>query len=456
MSILKLALSYSLIEVIQKGIYFLIIPLLTYYISVSEYGNIAIVLMIISIFQVFFTFSLETVVMRFYIKIKNETLKKKFLGTVFKSSLLFILFWNLFLLIIGPFVFQLILPKLSFFPYIFLAILIVSFKLINLFYITLLKATQNIKEYAKFYNIYFFLQTLFIIIFVVVFHYKKDLLYLFGLLLSQIIMLGYIFMKIKKNINFEINKKLLKISLNYSFSIIPIKFVNIVNSSIDRYILLSVLGSSLVGIYYLALQISSVIQIFMLALNSAYVPKFFKLYESNKNKSNFKEIYNILNNLILISGVIEAVALHIYKYVFIFMKPEYNEAKIVVPFLVFYFSLGIIYYINTNILSINAFLNKKKIYGILIGILLNIFVSILLVKYMGIIGVAIGTIVGFLVSIIYFIFLVHKYTNIRPKNCIYISYISSIFLFNYFIGSFYINIFINLLIIIFFLKTMKG
>ena len=186
MSVFKLALSYSFIESIQKGIYFLTIPLLTYYISAGEYGNIAVVLMIVSVFQILFTFSLETVVMRYYIKIKNEVLKKKFLGTVFLSSLFFILLWSLLLFLIGPFVFKLILPKLSFFPYIFLAILIVSFKLINIFYITLLKATQNIKEYAKFYNLYFLLQTLFIICFVVLFHYKKDLLYLFGLLLSQI------------------------------------------------------------------------------------------------------------------------------------------------------------------------------------------------------------------------------------------------------------------------------
>ncbi|WP_187647903.1 lipopolysaccharide biosynthesis protein [Nitrosophilus labii] len=452
--ILKLAFSYSAIEGFQKGLFFFITPLLTYYITPEEYGNISIIFIFIAFFQIIFAFSLESTIMRYYVRLKNEKLKKDFLGTVILISIFSIVFWITVLSIVGPFFFKIIFSNLSFYPYIFIAILIVSFKMINILYISFLKVVQNIKEFAIFYNFYFLSQTSFVLYFVIFFNFKKDLLYLNGMLYSNILFAVIALYKLNKKINLTINKKIIKLIFNYSISIIPLRVVNIINSSIDRFLLLNIIGGGVVGVYYLGLQIGSIAQIIMLAINSAYVPIFFKLYEKNKNRLEFKEIYSIINKLVFIAGIVEVLLLFFYPLLFNIINSSYIEAKNIVPIFILYYIFGIVYFINTNALSISALLNRKKVFGIIYGIVVNIIFSLLLIKYLGAIGVAIGSLLGLLVSILYFIFLVKKYTDFRFNNAIYILYILILFFINNFIDSIILKLLFSSMIIITYFKLI--
>jgi len=434
----KIAFTYSGIEGLQKGIYFLIIPILTYYISASEYGNIAILLMVINFLQIFITFSIESTIMRFYVKITNKKMKKIFLGTIFLSSLFFIVIWIIILVFIGPLFTKIFLSNIDFFPLVFLTILVVSFKMINLFYITFLKTIQDLKEFAIFYNIYFLLQTLLILYFIVNFHENKDYLYIKALLISQVIPIFYVIYKVKKYIVFKINLKIIKFTLLYSFSIIPIKIANIINNSIDRYVLYTFINTSITGIYYLGWQISSIMQIVALALNSAYVPKFYRLYEANKNIKNFEQIYKMIDFIILLILIIEIIFLNIYPFIFKYISYSYLEAKNILPIFIIFFAFNMVYFINTNALSISYILNRKKIFGILIGIVVNLIISLYLVTDYGMYGVAIGSIIGQFITILYFIFLVNKYMDFRFSNITYILFILILFIVNYF--QYYIGI----------------
>ena len=455
-SIFKLALSYSAIEGLQKGISFFVVPFLTYYITPEEYGNVAIVLMIVSFFLIFFTFSLDATLMRYYVRIKNEKFRREFLGTIYLGSWYFALVWMILVFMVGPKVFHYFLPGLSVVPYMILAILIAMFKLINLFYITYVKSIQDIKEYAKFYNVYFFLQTALILVFVLIpLFTKKDIMYMLGLLLSQIVTVYYIHLKIKSVAHLKLNKRILFIALNYSFSVIPIKLVNILNSSVDRYLLLYFINSTIVGVYYLGLQLASAVQMLMLSINSAYLPKFYQLYEKNKNDKNFFQIYKIIDIIILFAGIIEVSALHVYPIVFYFIDSSYESAKQIVPLLIFYFSLSIVYFINANILSLSAMLNRKKAHGIIVGIMLNIVISLILIKRYDMIGVAVGTIVGFIVSIVYFIFLVKNYTEFKIKSFQYLLYLFILFIINYYIVSVLMSVFLSAIIVVIFIFLNK-
>jgi len=454
--IFRIAFTYAGIEGIQKGIYFLTLPILTYYISPNEYGNISIALMLISIFQMIFTFSIDSTIMRYYRRIKNSFLKKVFLGTLFISSILFIFGWIIVFLLIGDWCFGFFFDSFPFYPYGILIVLIVSLKILNLFYITFLKTSQNIKDFSIYYNLYFFVQTALTLLLVVKFSvFSKDILYLSAILVTQILFVVYVFIMLKNYMVFKLNIKILKFCLYYSLPIIPIKIANTINNSIDRYILFNFLGKGLTGIYFLGWQVATAMQVVVLALNSAYVPKFYELYENHRNSNNYQEIYKIINSIVLITIIIEIFALSLYPYLFELLSENYKNARSIVPIFILFFSMNIVYFINTNSLAISPLLNRKKIYGILVGIGVNIIISLILLSKIGFIGVAIGSIVGQFITIIYFIILVKRYTLFKYNNILYIFSILSIFVFNFYIESFLLRMFFNILLIVFFRRMVK-
>lgn len=426
--IIKLSTSYAATQGIQKGVMLLLTPLLTSYILPKEYGNIAIVVMLVSIFKIIFTLSLESTIMRYYLRIKNnEILAKEFLGSIiFFIGIMFLIFLTL-LLVFGEIFFKFIFADFAFYPYIMIAALLTMVQQINSIYITMLKAVQNIKDYIIFYNALFVFQTGLILLFVITKLDSSDLNYLYALLIANIIFSFISFYKLKAYISFVLKMKLIKIALGYSLSILPIQLINIVNSSVDRYILFLMLGNSVVGVYYIAYQVSSAASMVMLAINSALIPTFFKIYENNKSKNNFYEINTIMDKIVFISGIIEAILLLGYPLFYYFLNDSYHGASNAISILILSNIMLSIYYLNTNALSISIRLNRKKILGVLLGVLVNVLLSFSLVEMYGMLGVAIGTLMGFMTSTMYFIFLVKKFTTFQFDNFMYIFYYFIIF-----------------------------
>lgn len=453
--VLKFSFSYAFIEGAQKGLLLLITPFLTFYILPDEYGNIAMVLMLVSIFKILFAFSLESTIMRYYLRIKNNhNLSKRFLGSIILFIGLSFILYTIFMLLFGEKFFSYILDDLSFAPYILLAMFLTMFQQLNHIYISILKATQNIREYALFYNLYFLSQTFLIVLMVTNDFVPNDLEYIYALILSNIVFSAVSFYKLKPDIILVFDKKLIRIALSYSLSVLPIQLVNIVNNSLDRYILLLFLGNSAVGVYYLAYQLSSVAQMIMLAINSAFVPMFFKFYEENKNKKDFSNIVNVINSLVYLSGIIEVLLLLSYPLFYFFVDPAYNSSIPVVPILMYSNIILFLYYINTNALSISIHLNRKKILGVLLGVITNAIISFILVKKIGMTGVAIGTLAGYMVSTLYFIFLVKKFTHFNYSNFTYFLFYTAIFLGIEFFDNYVYKVAISICILLVFSKFL--
>jgi O-antigen/teichoic acid export membrane protein len=455
--ILNISMSYTFTEGLQKGLFFFITPILTMYITPKEYGNIAIIIMLVSIFKIVFTMSLESTIMRYYLRIKdNKILSRNFLGSIIIFISLLFLFNFFIMLLFGKELFSIILGDIQFYPYIFLAIILVISQELNSLYIAVLKVTQNVRDFTVFYNMYFFSQTIFILLFVINDLLSNDIAYILALIIVNLLFSLISIYKLKSYIYFIIDFKLLKIALSYSISMIPIQLMNIVNSSVDRYILLSFMGTSSVGIYFFAYQVSTVALLIMLAINSAFVPFFFKLYDTNKQKKNYTEIYTIADKTVLVSGIIESVLLLLYPIVLLMIDKSYASSFDIVPVLIFSNILMSIYFLNTNALSVSKKLNRKKIVGIFLGVLLNIILSYILVDYIGMKGVAIATLVGFMTSTLYFSFLVKKFTALKYSNLLYFTYYLLIFISAEMIEEIFTKITLTLIIILSFYLIIKS
>src|SRR5690606_14658089 len=148
---------YSIIMLLQKGINFLLIPVLTLYLTTFDYGVIAVILAINAFLNTFYLLGLNGSLNRFYYEYKNDKeLLQKLFGTIITfvicNSLLItfvLIFARKWLLI--PF-----LANVDFFPYMILGLISVLFNPCFTIYQNTLQASQNGTKYGK-NNLMFFI-----------------------------------------------------------------------------------------------------------------------------------------------------------------------------------------------------------------------------------------------------------------------------------------------------------
>ncbi len=425
--LIKFSFSYSVIEGVQKGILFLLIPVFTHYMSTEEYGIVSTVLMVIPFLSIIFALTIQASIGRYYFKYEKEPEKMKdFLGSVFCFQIIFSACLGLLTVFWGKKILIFFFKEVEFNPYIIYAIIISVLQPIMISYFTLLKTKQHLKMYIFIFNLYFVLQILLMTVSIVFLRMKQDG-YLLSLLISNIVGVLIVFVLLFKDVNIVIKKEYLVESLRYSLPIIPVDGVSLVNSLVDRFYILKFIGLASVGIYYVGVQISSIIALIALAINSAYVPMFFKHYESGDK--NHQKIYRLGDLTIYFIGSLTAVVV-IFSYYFIniFFNEGYQKANSIILYLCFLSAIKSVYFLNTNVLSLEVRLIRLKTLAILLGAGINIIIGYFLTKHFSIIGAAISTLIGFSVTTFMLIYLVLKKTTFRFNNLKYLSFILYLFL----------------------------
>ena len=138
-----------------------------------------------------------------------------------------------------------------------------------------------------------------------------------------------------------------------------------------------------------------------------------------------------------------------YSIELLFAK-KYVDAKNIIIFLSFSSALTSIYFLNTNVLSLDVKLVKLKTIGIIIGTTVSLLLGYFMTKYYGIIGASVSTLIGFFITTLILIYIVNKKTNFRFRNLRAIIFIILMFIIAF------IDIRINILLykIIFLITTI--
>jgi len=424
--LIKFSASYTVIDGLQRGVLFLMLPIFTHYMTTKEYGIVSTALILISFLTVLFSFALHAAISRYYFKYEDKPDElKKFLGSNFLFLTLFSVSISIILILFGEFIFKWLFEEIDFNPYIIYTLVIVSTQVIIVAYFSLLKAMQKLKLYIIVFNGYFATQLLLMSILIIAYDLKQDG-YLLGVLISNVLFVSIIFILLRKEIIFKIDMKYIKESLNYSLPIVPVEIIGNVNRLIDRYYILLFIGLGGVGIYYVGVQIAGLINLIALAINSAYTPIFFKKYENNKD-DNYNDIYNLTDIIVFTIGGIATMAIIISPLLLHLFDDAYHEGANIILYLGFTGAITSVYFVNTNVLSLEPKLIKLKTIGIVFGTIVNVVLGYFFTKYYGIEGAAISTLIGFAVTTIILISIVHKNTNFRFNNKKYIFYLGILF-----------------------------
>lgn len=384
---------YSLLMLLQKGINFILIPVLTVYLSTSDYGIVAVVMAINAFLNVFYLLSLHGTLNRFYYEYKdNEELVKKLFGTIITFILLNSFFVTIILFVGRKWLLQPFLEEISFFPYMFLGLISVVFNPCYTIYQNTLQARQEGIRFGK-NNGAFFLVNISLLLFSVIYLDLGAKGVLGSLAITNIIFFIYTLFRFGKDLTFGIDKDLLKKSLKYSLPLVPHTLSGVATMLIDRIIINKLLNVSLVGIYSIGNNVGSVVFLISTGINQAFGPWFNQKVKANDKK----EIPNIAMALVLFYCIIGLGLSFFGKELIMLVTPKaYHEGWKVIPLIAFAFVYHGVYYFFATALFYDIKGRGNRITPIttILAAIINIVLNIVLIPTYGILGAAFSTLIS--------------------------------------------------------------
>lgn len=286
-SLLKNSFVYTMGDILNKSIPFLMLPIITRYLTPEDYGTISLFVVLVSIFSVFIGLSVHGAINVNFFQMQKSELK------VFIGNCLIILHVSTFILLICLYLFKsMIVERLSIgVDWIVLAIVISFAQFLTIINLLLWMVEQRPKQYSIYQISQTFIIALLSIILIVGFGmgWKGQII---ANAIGVVVFSAISFLIIIKRgyILFRPNKYHIRAALKFGIPLIPHQLASWIKIGADRMVLLSILGMTAIGIYAVSYQIGMVISVIAAAFNKAWSPYLFKVLSSNPSRENQKKI----------------------------------------------------------------------------------------------------------------------------------------------------------------------
>ncbi|HHF2884612.1 oligosaccharide flippase family protein [Vibrio diabolicus] len=389
MSFAKNTYVYLFSNILNAAIPFILLPILTRYLSPGEYGQIA-------MFQTMLTgigafIGLNTVGAanrKFYDDnlIPNET-------RMFNGSCLQILIFTLFIATVAVMVTEGFLANFLSIPseWLYLALLVSSCTFLINFRLGQWQVRKSAKKYGLLQvgnSVLNMSLTLILIVF-----YTEgakgrvDALLYAGVMSASIAI--FLLYKDKLVSLRDINKGHIKEALNFGMPLVPHVFGAFLLTAADRFVINDKLGLSDAGIYMVAVQVSMALTIVFDAINKAYVPW---LFERLKRNDETEKLLIVKNTYIYFVCVLSLATLSFLigpVIITLVVGDEYQAAGSIIGWLCLGQVFGGMYLMVTNYIFYAKKTGRLSLVTIGSG-LLNLFTMLVLVNYLGVEGAAIS------------------------------------------------------------------
>lgn len=383
---------YILGDVINKAIPFFLLPILTRYLSPSDYGNIATFTVLVSVFAVFTGLSINGLINVNFFKYEKKDFK------VFIANVIILLNISTFIVFFTVFYFK---ENLSLlinieFEWILLALVMAAAQFLTTINLSLWIAEKK----PKAYTLYQLSQTLIIailsLVFVVGFSMNwQGQIYAqaTGIFLLSVLSLAFVFKR--GYLKFELNATYLKEGVKFGLPLIPHSLAGWLLTGADRIIIMTILGTSSVGLYSVGYQLGMIMSVLVTAFNKAWSPYFFKaltLENMNEKRKIVKFTYMYMICVLILSLFIATITKAILPY---FVGESFLSVDSIILPLMIAFSFQGMYFMVTNYLF---HIKKTTVLSsiTLIVALLHIVISTVLILFFGIVGAAYATLISFL------------------------------------------------------------
>jgi O-antigen/teichoic acid export membrane protein len=155
------------------------------------------------------------------------------------------------------------------------------------------------------------------------------------------------------------------------------------------------------GLYNIAFMFGSIIGVISDGINKAYVPISMSILSANRREEvdHLKNIVLFLVVMYCLLGTM--ISLFSKEAIYILTTEAFFGSSVIVPFLVFYFVLGGIYYILVNILFFVKRATKFVAVGTGIGAVSNIVLSWWMIPRYGLFGAAAATLLSQMIGTLF-------------------------------------------------------
>ncbi len=221
--------------------------------------------------------------------------------------------------------------------------------------------------------------------------------YLYAGIISQIVVVFYLLIvgNLWKKLKFRYaGKDTLKKMVLFSVPLIPNSLMWWIMSAGDKYIINYFLGDSANGLYSLALKIPTIITLFYSIFYQAWQMSAIEENNSESRKQFYEKVFKLTNALL--AGLIVCIIAGIKPLYVLVMSKRFSSAWIYVPILCVSTAFncqasffGVVY--TTSEKTSKAFVTTA------LGAVMNLIFNFLLIKPLGLQGVAIGTCLGYMV-----------------------------------------------------------
>ncbi|AEX85584.1 membrane protein involved in the export of O-antigen and teichoic acid [Marinitoga piezophila KA3] len=186
---------------------------------------------------------------------------------------------------------------------------------------------------------------------------------------------------------FKFDKELIKQLMKFGLPIIPSSIILWLLNSMDKIALRIWADFYSIGLYSAAFKIVGMIIIIQTAFLSFWPPTAYRWYENKVKIKKYEEVSNKLNSILTI---LFALVVLLRNYIVLLLSPEYKDATIIIPFLLFYPIMNTL----SETTQIGIGFTRKTYYNILITTVAggaNIIGNFLLVPKYGALGASIST-----------------------------------------------------------------
>lgn len=367
-----------------KILNFLIVPLYTYVLTTGEYGRIDLFTTTISFMLPIITLSIQEAMIRYILG--NEIEEK----TVVSNC------WMVY--VVGSLISVCLYPMYMFyFKTTAMAILFTGSLLLQAFNAMFEHYLRCIGKNVA-YSLKGIVGTIITLSLNVVFLlvFKLGMMgYLYAGVISQIVGVIYLLTvgRLGQKLTFRyVSKETLKKMISFSVPLVPNSLMWWIMSAGDKYIINYFLGDSANGLYSLALKIPTIITLFYSIFFQAWQMSAIEENNSESRRQFYENIFKLTNALL--AGLIVCIIAGVKPLYVLVMSDRFSPAWIYVPILCISTAFncqasffGVVY--TTSEKTSKAFITTA------LGAIMNLLFNFLLIKPLGLQGVAIGTCLGY-------------------------------------------------------------
>lgn len=399
MKVIKNSLIYILVSVFSGALSFLLLPLLTTYITPKDYGTYEIYRSGLALFQGFMIFGTNTLIFGNYFKWSKKDLKIFLHNSIFIFSIVSVFFVSMFLLL--PQITNYFNNQFSISLFILLiGVITTLLQSITSLQTTIFQVNGQAIKYAIFtagFSLISFLGTYTL---VVIYKFNWYSIVISILFASLIFFSLTIFNFFKLSIKFFSPLSKIKMIL---FLGTPLIFTHIsgwIIEAVDKIMISSLIDTTATGIYSVIYKFGLIVFLIQIAVLRAWSAFFYQKINLNNYRSNLiivKYTYLLILFLLLVSILVIIISPYLFNF-FVTDNSYSFSIKIIIYVSIGYFFDGLWKIFNSYLIN----LNLTKYYSIILVISAscNLIMNYFFIKKYGIEGAAISTCISFIIGFI--------------------------------------------------------